>query len=106
MATSHALDRLDRSDLSSLRVAQALKRWQQIVALPQSRLDADHSDYTSIDAPMIRRELEQALHALPARHAAPLRRLVADADHVFAAKTTHNPYADPAQPWWARRWHH
>lgn len=50
--------------------------------------------------------LEEALLALPSRHAAPLWTVIAQADAQFHAKTLPNPRADPDQPWWARRWWH
>lgn len=106
LATALALDRLDRSEISSLRVNQALETWKRTAALPEAVLSAPHSDWTEFIGPTARDELERALQALPTRQAAALRVLIARADDAFREKTLNNPTADPLQPWWARRWSH
>lgn len=106
MATCRALDRLDRPELSSAEVAEALRRWQQIAAMPAGRLATPHNDFTEFDGPMTRADLERALAALTRRQARELRHLVEAADETFRAKTSNNPRADHRQPWWARRWWH
>lgn len=105
-ATSHALDRLARPEISSAQVKRALEAWQRTASLPRAALGGPHNDYTEFIGPMEREELERALLALPSRQAAPLRAVVERADEEFRAKTLHNPKADPARPWWARRWWH
>jgi hypothetical protein len=106
MATSRALDRLARPEVSSPRVRDALVAWQRVASLSRADLGAPHNDWTEFVGPMIRGELEQALLALPRRHAALLRAVVDPADDEFRAKTLNNPKADPSRPWWERRWWH
>jgi len=106
VASSRALDRLDLSELTSAHVAQALKGWERTTSLSRAELSAPHNDWTEFIAPGERGVLEEALNALPPRHAAPLRAVVDRADEQFAAKTLPNPMVDPSQPWWARRWWH
>ncbi|WP_298799453.1 hypothetical protein [uncultured Pseudonocardia sp.] len=106
LATTRALDRLDRPEISSLRVIQALETCQRTASLPAATLSAPYNDWTELIGPMARDELERALRALPTRQAAALRVLVARADAAFRVKTLNNPRADPSQPWWARRWSH
>jgi len=104
MATSRALDRLARPEVSSARVRRALEAWRRTASLPRAVLSAPHNDWTEFIGPMARDELERALLALPRRRAAPLRAVVERADKEFRAKTLHNPRADSSRPWWARRW--
>ncbi len=106
LATSRALDRLDRPEISSVRVKQALEAWQHTASLPRARLSGPHNDWTEFIGPMARDELERALSALPRRQAAALRAVVERADEAFWAKTLNNPRADRSRPWWARRWWH
>lgn len=101
-----ALDRLDRPEVSSVRVRQALLGWQRTVSLSRAELGGPHSDWAEFVGPEERAQLEEALLALPPRQAAPLRTVIARADAQFRAKTLPNPRADPDQPWWARRWWH
>lgn len=105
-STSVALDRLGRPEVSSVQVRAALEGWQRTASLSRALLGGAHNDWTEFIGPAERGQLEQALLALPPRHAAQLRRVVKRADEQFWAKTLPNPHADPAQPWWARRWWH
>jgi hypothetical protein len=104
MATSYALDRLDRSDISSARVAEALRIWQQTASPTRAQLSLPNNDWALLIGPIARNDLERALRALPQRSAAALRLVVERADESFRSKTLNNPRADPSQPWWARRW--
>jgi len=106
LATSRALDRLARLEVSSARMKRALEAWQRIASLPRAALSTSHNDWTEFIGPMAREELERALLALSRRQAAPLRVVVERADDEFRSKTLHNPRADPSRPWWARRWWH
>ncbi len=106
LATSRALDRLARLEVSSARMKRALEAWQRIASLPRAALSTSHNDWTEFIGPMAREELERALLALPRRQAAPLRVVVERADDEFRSKTLHNPRADHSRPWWARRWWH
>ena len=104
--TAHALDRLDSSSLSSAAVADALREWADVVGRPGSVLSAPHNDWAELIGPSAREVLEHAVHALARHPARPLRAEVARLDEEFERKTSHNPFADPSRPWWARRWWH
>ena len=103
MATSYALDRLERAQVNSTTIALALVGWQQVAAMPLAQLSGEHNDWTRIIGPGYRDELQRALAALPARRGAGLRAVVARADAVFCAKTLPDPHADPTATWWWRR---
>ena len=51
----------------------ALERWRHLSRLSQQRLDADHSDFTTSEAPLIRGEPEHDLHAFPTAGSVTLR---------------------------------
>ena len=51
----------------------ALERWRHLSRLSQQRPDADHSDFTTSEAPLIRGEPEQDLHAFPTAGSVTLR---------------------------------
>lgn len=106
LATSQALDRLDQPEVSSERVARAVEGWQRTTSRTRAELSAPNSDWTEFIGPDDRGVLENALLALPPRHAARLRVVVERADSAFAAKTLPNPRVEDSQPWWARRWWH
>ncbi len=106
MATSRELDRLDCPEIDSLQVRDALVAWQRVASMTRAELGSPHSDWTELIGPSNRGLLEQALLALPRRHAVPLRAVVERADDEFRAKTLNNPRADPFGPWWERRWWH
>ncbi len=103
-ATGYALDRLDRSDIDSARLAEAVRAWQFTASLPRAQLTAPNNDWALYIGPNARNELELALHVLPRRKAATLRTVVEQADETFRSRTLNNPLADPSLPWWARRW--
>jgi len=105
-ATAAALDRLDVGELTSSSVALELETWRQVVSLPVAVLSAPHNDWTELIGPGARRVLEDAVQALDRRHGAPLRAELARLDACLERKTSNNPFADPTQPWWARRWWH
>ena len=104
MSVSYDLDRLDRSDVSSARVEEALRTWQQTARLPRTQLSVPNNDWVLYVGPDARGELERAMRALPHRKAVALRTVVEQADEMFRSKTLNNPRADPCQPWWSRRW--
>lgn len=103
MATSHALDRLGRPEISSSTVGFALRAWRDIAASSLEELSGAGNDWVEIVGPVHREELERALRALPRHHGARLRATVEAADEDFRAKTVPNLHADPARPWWWRR---
>ena len=98
------MDRLKRPELRSDGVAESLAQWRRIAAMPRSALSSPHNDTTEFVGPAVRAHLERALLAIGRRHARPLRAAVEGIDRQFEAKTVNNPHADPAAPWWARRW--
>jgi hypothetical protein len=59
---SRSIDSADQT-IYSRRIGVALERWRHLSRLSQQRLDADHSDFTTSEAPLIRGEPEQDLHA-------------------------------------------
>jgi len=103
-ATSYALDRPDRPEISSEQVKQALESWQHTASLPRAELAAPYNDWALYIGSSARNELERALRALPRRQAAALRAEVEQSDEIFWAKTLNNPLTDPTEPWWGRRW--
>lgn len=104
--TAHALDRLDDPHPTSAEVAHALQEWAEVVGQPQRVLSAPHNDWAELIGPSAREVLEDAVQALGRRAARPLRAELARLDADFERKTSHNPFADPSRPWWARRWWH
>lgn len=105
-ATAEALAALDEPGLEPAAVADELRTWQKVVSLPESVLSAPHNDWVEFIGPMARSVLDAADHALSRRAGAPFRAQLARLDAEFARKTSANPFADPALPWWARRWWH
>jgi len=103
--TAHALDRLDNPHLSSAEVADALREWAEVVGQPQRVLSAPYNDWAEFIGPSARAVLEDAVQVL-GRAGRPLRAELARLDADFERKTSHNPFADPLRPWWARRWCH
>lgn len=103
MATSHALDRLARPEISSVIVKDALKGWSEVAGRSRADLAEAYNDYTEIIGPIHRDDLEHAVRALPRQLAAPLRAAVERADEAFWTKTLPDHRADPGQPWWWRR---
>jgi hypothetical protein len=103
-ATSYALDRLSRPEVSSEQVEQALEDWQRTASLSRARLAQPCNDWLLYIGPSARNQLEYALRALSRRQGAALRALVERTDEILCAKTFNNPLADPTQPWWGRRW--
>lgn len=87
MATSYALDRLGRPEISSLMIGLALRAWQDIAAMSQGDLSGPYNDWVEFIGPDHRGELERALRALPRRHSARLRAVAQGADEDFLAKT-------------------
>ena len=104
--TAEALDRLDDPALTSHGVALELEEWRRLVDLPEAVLSAPHNDWTEFVGPSARAVLDDAVRALGRRDGAPLRAELARLDERFRRKTSNNPFADPALPWWARRWWH
>lgn len=102
-STCRALDRLQRPEISSHRVAGALLAWGQYTRVPRGprRLEKDYSDEDMGE--MARAVLVTAIHALERRHARPLRRVVDRLDRSFLAVTVPDPTVDPNRPWWQRR---
>lgn len=78
--------------------------WQRVASLPRANLAQPYSDWTYYIGPEARSTLENAVRALSPRQAAALRERIERADVAYCAKTLNNPWADPAQPWWSRRW--
>jgi hypothetical protein len=103
IATSRAIDRLDRSGISSATVGEALATWRAVVRLPRSALHGDNNDWTGFIGPIARTVLEDAILALRSRQRAPLRREVARLDAWYAQKTLNDPRKDQSSPWWSRR---
>jgi len=89
LATSRALDRLARLEVSSARTKRALETWQRIASLPRAALSTSHNDWTEFIGQMAREELERALLALPRRQAAPLRVAVERDDDEFRSSRPH-----------------
>lgn len=87
-------------------VADELRTWRMVVHLPTAVLSAPHNDWTEFIGPTARGLLHDADRALNRRDGAPLRTELTRLDAEFERKTSHNPFADPALPWWARRWWH
>ncbi|WP_459027799.1 hypothetical protein [Pseudonocardia sp. DLS-67] len=104
ISTSRALDRLDRPRLTSLAINDELIVWGRVAQKPRAVLAREGNDWIRFVGPLARDPLEQAIRALPRRQRAPLRRRVARLDALFEEKTLNNPLADPALPWWSRRW--
>lgn len=107
LSTAYALERLHSRRLSSGRVRIALAGWQQATRMPAGfccyHWDCDHCWWDEDGPPHDRDVLDAAMAALSARHARPLRALVAQADHLAQAKIVQDPAADPNLPWWWRR---
>lgn len=103
LSTSRALDRLDRPQLSSGSVRTDLLSWRRVALQPRSTLQRENNDWVQFIGPFSRDALEHALHALPRRRRASLRRQIARLDARFSDKTLNDPTVDPALPWWWRR---
>ncbi|GAB2587645.1 hypothetical protein [Microlunatus antarcticus] len=104
--TAESLDWLDDPALTSKDVALELDEWRHVVSLPEAVLSAPHNDWAEFVGPSARAALDDAVRALGRREGAPLRAELARLDERFRRKTSNNPFADPALPWWARRWWH
>lgn len=104
--TVEALDLLGEPGLDAFTVATELRAWREVVRLPRSTLSAPHNDWTEFIGPSARAVLAEALQSLNRRDGASLRTEVFRLDSEFERKTSHNPLADPALPWWSRRWSH
>lgn len=103
LSTSRALDRLDRPRLSSGSVRAELLAWRRAARQPRSVLGRQYNDWAEFIGPFARDALEQAMHALPRRHRASLRRRIVRYDALFRDKTVNDPTIDPSLPWWSRR---
>jgi uncharacterized membrane protein YccC len=102
-STCRALDQLQRPELSSHRVADALLVWQRYTRTPRDhrRWEQDYdAEWWGEDA---RTVLERAIHALERRQARPLRTVVDRLDRSLLAMTVPDPTVDPNLPWWQRR---
>lgn len=104
--TAEALAALDEPGLDPATIADELRTWRTVVNLPESVLSAPHNDWTEFIGPTARSVLAAADLALSRRDGARFRAQLAQLDAEFARKTSANPFADPALPWWARRWWH
>lgn len=102
-STCRALDQLQRPEIGSHQVANALHAWQRYTRIPRGprRWEKDPSDETM--GASARSVLETAIHALGGHHARPLRVVVDRLDRAFLATTVPDPSVDSGRPWWQRR---
>jgi hypothetical protein len=84
-------------------VADELQDWRDVVHQSASTLSAPHNDWIEFSGPSARAVLEAADQALK-RLTSAAARAVSLLDAEFERKTSANPFADPALPWWQCRW--
>lgn len=107
MATSAALDRLDREDVSSSQVSVALDLWRRLAGGGNSRALPVRTVLDESPWVMCRDELEQAMAVLKRPQGNDLRAVVAELDEQFSKRTISNALLEdgtglyhPERHWW------
>jgi hypothetical protein len=103
LRVSRALDRLDRPDISSNKVALAFREWVAICSRPASDLVGEHNDWVRISGPISRGLLEQAMNALPRHLAREIRSQLQPWDERFLRMTIPYPPGASGPNWWRHR---
>jgi hypothetical protein len=105
MATSAALDRLDRDDVSSSQVSLALDLWSRLAAGHKGRAVPGRTVLEESPWVMCREELQTAMAVLKPPRGDDLRAVVAELDEQFGRRTIPNALLDdgirhPESHWW------
>lgn len=98
-----ALDRLERPELRSQKIAAVFHEWVNVCRKPTSVLSAEHNDWAGLIGPIARDRLEQAVQALPRHLNRELRTQLSRWDQRFEARTVPDPTRNPCASWWWQR---